>query len=843
MYLFKTIKIFNRFKTVLILAVFIAFSFSGGVKINAGTPSFIVSSPNIYSELIESASFDYTINLGGTVDMDNTTTRGYPTYEVAFQPNISLEIENVGSVPIIDPWIVINDVRDWRNIDSIVKEATRGAVDEQDRLMLIYEFVRSNRYHNYPLMGGNELNDPVKHFNSYGAGFCGNIGKVTSAVAYHAGFTKERHGRDPVSRGMNGHSMSEIALNGRYQFIDTDENAFYLDPENERPVSGDDIVRDSDLAARDYTFGPLFSSWKTGEGASALLGCDDSQHRSITTGYEMHLTLRPGEKLTHRWDNIGKIPGFKAVEYRYNAPGKYYGNSFLDYIPELNNDCLNYAHKHSDVRAAGGNLIGTASNAFIVFEIKSPYPICGGAISAQFNCDEKTDNVGVAVSVDGENWSDVWQRTGRGSFVFDVSLDESLGVKKNVPVYSYFVRFSIASKNESARLSFMKLHSDLFTFPVSLPRLCLGKNSVRYTDKTEGPKHVKVTHTYQESWNIEPPGSPELVYPADNAVTKDDWIEFKWDDVPGADKYHLRVSRRPDMRTPYRPCYDVVINNTKLCNPRTGLFNPDETYYWSVRVRNREGVWGKWSPTQTFKWSGPRPPVELETVERNGKIYLKWQPNPRGNRPLSYEVYASNMKGFKPGKTPYEVISLGEVPSNFAAETTEKELLIVSPDPADNAPNKSFYRIIAIDKNRTPGGSSWPLELEHPFVYSKPLPGAKVGQLYEYRVLTLQSMGDLQHRPQKPGSAFWEKEGYEFSITEGPAWLTINPKTGLISGIPSKYDPGKTNITITVNRTWPNEVTTTYISEVSTNAAKGFQKNGPEFQASDEQRFTLNVIR
>ena len=99
--------------------------------------------------------------------MDNTTTMGVGKYDVAFQPNISLEIENIGSTPVVNPWIVINDVRDWRNIDTILEEATRSATSTQDSIMLIYEFVKSNRIQDSPKFRGDELHDPVKHFNSY----------------------------------------------------------------------------------------------------------------------------------------------------------------------------------------------------------------------------------------------------------------------------------------------------------------------------------------------------------------------------------------------------------------------------------------------------------------------------------------------------------------------------------------------------------------------------------------------------------------------------------------------------------------------------------------------------
>lgn len=769
------------------------------------------------------------MHLDGTVDMDNTTTRGYGQYEVAFQPNISLKIENIGTSPVVDPWIVVNDMRDFRTIDSIITEATRGALDEQDKLMLLYEFARSHRYHDNPLFQGDELHDPVKHFNCYGAGLCDDIGRVTCALAYRAGFTKERHGGDPVIRSMHGHVMSEIAVNGHYQFIDTDENAFYLDPGNEHPVSGDDIVRDSDLAARDYTYGPLFKSWGTGEKAAALLGRDDGKGRSITIGHEMHITLRPGEKLTLRWDNIGKIPGPKTL--------KYFANSFLDYKPKLNGACIECAHESHGITSDNGALISTNSNANITFAVKSPYVICGETVRIRLECGNNSDSAAVAVSIDGEHWKEVWTRTGKGSFTCEATLDDSLGVKGDVAIYGYFVRISLASHTGSARLTSLKLHTDLLTSPIALPRLSLGKNLIRYTDATRGQRRVKVTHTYQESDNITPPAIPVLLSPADNTVSRDAWIEFKWREVSGADKYHLRVSRRADLETSYRPCFDVVIDGIKHCNRRTGLFNESETYYWSIRARNENGVWGNRSPVESFSWSGPRPPVDVKEEYRNGKIYLTWKANSRGNHPVRYEVYASDIRGFTPRREPHTVHTLGEMPSNLIAETTGTEYLIVSHDPADNAPNKSSYRVAAIDENGTPGGSSRPVELEHPLIYSIPVLEAKAGELYEYRVLTLRSLGDLQYRYQKPGYSFWEREGYEFLLTESPVWLTMNPETGVISGTPGNYNTEESRITMIVNRTWPHEVKSNQYRP------EHFMKDIPEYEASDTQSFILKVLR
>ncbi len=74
---------------------------------------FQVSAPKQRAVRTRSHHAEYEIKMGGTVDMDNTTTRHYEIFETAFQPNISLEIANTGDVPVVNPRIVINNRGRW----------------------------------------------------------------------------------------------------------------------------------------------------------------------------------------------------------------------------------------------------------------------------------------------------------------------------------------------------------------------------------------------------------------------------------------------------------------------------------------------------------------------------------------------------------------------------------------------------------------------------------------------------------------------------------------------------------------------------------------------------------
>jgi hypothetical protein len=289
------------------------------------------------------------------------------------------------------------------------------------------------------------------------------------------------------------------------------------------------------------------------------------------------------------------------------------------------------------------------------------------------------------------------------------------------------------------------------------------------------------------------------------------------------------------MKLAYRPCFDVFVTSAEHHSPFAGLFNPDEQYFWHVRVCNKQGVWGKWSPTWKFKWQGPKIPTNLNSTIQEQNISISWQPNPLGTRPVKYEVYGSNERGFTPSKTRYEVMGLDTQPGNLLCTTTETQMLVVSPEATKPAMNCSFYRVVAVDKNGVASGPSELLELPHPFIYSKPITKTKVDKPYRYQVKTLECIGDLQFRYGEPNMDFWEKEGYEFELTQKPAWLNIDKSTGLITGTPGLIDKGTHRITVVCHRKYPHEL------KPGDYRPSDFLKNSPRFQSKHQQSFNLNI--
>lgn len=769
-----------------------------------------------HTKKIQANRAEYSINVGGTVDMDNTTTRLYETFKIAFQNNIVLTIANTGNITVTNPRVITNDKRRWWSMEQILDEILADAKSDQERAFFIYDFVRNNRHHDDPIFTDNELHDPVKMLNVFGAGLCDDSGYVGCSLFYHAGLNENKYGRNPSERTLHGHMMCEAILANGLQFLDIDQNTFYLDLENELPVSGDVIVRDHYLAKREPAYGPIFKGWQIGEKAASLFGRDDGSTFRAVSGHRIEFDLRPGEKIVYRWDNCGKFASDNSESRRGR---RFWGNSLWVYEPILRAERI----KADAVEA---------NDQYVVYEMKMPYAVCGGSIDARFLGRYETETFAVSISLDGTKWKRVWEHTGAGEIACHADIDDALEYKKAPAKYSYLVK--ITSSKEAIRA--FCIETDLMTSPHALARLGVGSNKIEYTDQTAEPHEITVTHLWRESDSIKPPEPPkEPSTPRHGETVRATTVPFRWTPSVQAKHYHIRVSRREDMKLAYRPSFDAIIESAEHHSPFAGLFNPDEQYYWQVRVCNTQGVWGEWSPVWNFRWEGPRIPVNIKYAIEGDIITVSWKPNPRGTRPVRYEVYGSNERGFTPSRESYEVMGLGMQPGNLLCTTTETTMPVVSAETAQPGMNCSFYRVVAVDSEGVAGGPSELLELPHPFIYSTPVATAEVGESYRYEVRTLSCIGDLQHRYAQPNMAFWETESYECELTEKPTWLSVDKGTNTLVGTPGPNDRGAHRVTVVCHRSFPREL------RPGDYRASDFLKNAPRFQSSHQQTFELNV--
>ena len=496
--------------------------------------------------------------------------------------------------------------------------------------------------------------------------------------------------------------------------------------------------------------------------------------------------------------------------------------------------------------AKKAKLAGASSKAQVIYEVKSPYVACGGRVETKFFGLSEKDGFSVSMSLDGKQWKELWQRSGDGPMLCAVDLDEHLEVDRSPPqvrlFHPHLAGVCRRAQRELRSFDDQHGHNDR---PLLACRACaLDRTSVVYSDDsgdgdaTAGRHEITITHRWQESDNVKPPNAPTVPsFPDDGAVVRGSTFAFQWPKIQDADRYHVQLSRRADMRIPYRPAFDVVVDRPSHGSPYTGMFSPDTDYYWRVRTRNEGGVWGEWSDVWRFRWEGPRVPVDLKyAVANNGEINISWQPNPRGPRAHHYEVYGSDERGFSVGKTSYEVMGLGKQPGNFLSETTSTEVLVVSPDAGQSNMNRTYYRVVTVDENGVASGPSDYVELPHPYIFAPRQAKAIVGEPFRAELKTLRSLGDLQHRYAKPTQQYWEREEYEFRLRKAPDWLKLDQQTGILSGTPGPNDKGTTEVEVVAHRRYPHEVAAT--------ATRGhlFQKTASHFQATHRHIVRLRVL-
>jgi len=731
-------------------------------------------------EIVRGSRHEYTIRLGGNLDFENSHTRHNTGFNIAFQPNVSLTIANTGDRPVFWPKLVANGVRDWSTYESLLEDFTRGATNDQERALFIWQAARENRYHCSPLFPDNEFHDPVKVFNSYGLNLCDDMGYCGCSLFKHAGLGKPKYSIDPKVRCLHGHMMCEAVVDDRHQFIDIDESVFYLDRECERPVSGDACARDHDLVRREPHFGPVFAGWDASESSAAIFGNDDVTTQLFLRGHQMRYTLRPGERVVFRWDNIGK---YACHSEKWNHQPPVFGNSKFIYAPRLEGD------------AAPGPL---------VYTVDTPWAICGGTLRAEFTGRDAQDKFALDVSLDGKKSTRVWEGAGHGPVKANVAIDDALQPHRAPAKYHYEVIVTVPSGG--AKLKSLEIETDVMAAPLSLPRLRRGDNKFVYADKQDGPHEVTITHEWRECHKLTPPSPPATVeYPPAGATIRDSIVTFKWPAVSAARAYHIQVSRREDFRIPYRPAYDVVIPKNEWCVPYTGMFAPDTTYYWRSRCRDKWGVWSEWGPAQMFRWEGPRVPLNVRAEKRNDGFMLRWEPNSRGTRPVAYDVYGSDEKGFSVHKSAYDSYTRGKVPANFLGRTAGTEMVVVSPTPAHANMNRCYYRVVAVDAHGTESICSDFAEMPHPHFWSKPPATAKVGAPFSYQPGVISSLGDVQHHYEQPQKKLWDIEQLTFALRKGPAWLKVDAKTGQLTGTPDA--PGKCHIEFEVRTQFGGKAT------------------------------------
>ena len=323
------------------------------------------------------------------------------------------------------------------------------------------------------------------------------------------------------------------------------------------------------------------------------------------------------------------------------------------------------------------------------------------------------------------------------------------------------------------------------------------------------------------------------VAPADGSTVEGTRVTFKWE-PPAHPKgakivdYQVQLCERRDMRWVFSPNFDKLVSYTpsrgkaEWTVPGVGLLNPNTPYYWRVRAKDANGVWGPWSAAWAVQCDAPGVPLNVKAAAdpAAGTVRLTWTPNPDGARPVAFKVYASDEKGFTPSDTPY-LVRMGrgfcksmeefeartkyseyvKTPPDLMGTTAECQLPMVGPELTAANANKAHYRVVAVDARGIESGCSDYAEAPRPFIYTQPNTRATAGKPWAYGPASLLSIGDLRCRRSKKSSynrAFWDREELTWSLAKAPKWLTIDKATGRVAGTPGAAAVGEHAVTVRV---------------------------------------------
>jgi hypothetical protein len=754
--------------------------------------------PKRHVEDVTTAPFTYTIRQGGTMDgkMCTTLPGVWEPYEQTWESSRSIRMENIGAANVINPWLKTGPV-DFFSQQTIANSVVEGLSTEREKALAIFYFYITHRYHK-----GNGDNgaqgDVSQAINVFGFNTCGNSTLCLSDLLDKVGM------RDCIFSHCPGHVVPQVFFDGKYNTLDGDMATMMLLRDNHTLASERDLIRDHDLIKRMHQYGIMspmnprknnedYSQYYTWEG-------ETTQKLKGWAWWTMGMVLRPHEALEWRWGHEtpvkyhGDMAGHPPI-----VPDTIY-NGLWEYAPDFKNDgqwragatVTNIANKDGVIAATEG---GTGT---VLWHMKVPYQFVGGTLTAAGD--------GYAFEIGFLDPKD-WRKTVYTPLATLAEFDAKFR-SRTADGSEYWLRCTLTGK---ASLSAVNIQNDIQMAPLAMPSMSVGNNSFTYMEHTDdktganAARNLRITHTWVERSKTRPPKAPESpVYPANGGESDGTDVVFQWNAVTDPDgdaitDYHFQLSDRPDMRWPLSPNFDKYISRTpdkgKTCYtlPRPGLLTHGRVYYWHVKAKDSNGVWGPWSSPWSFTAQGPAYPLDvaLKYNPDTGTGTLTWSPNPLGRPPAKYRVYGSDEKGFTVHDAPYEV-NLGETkelanpfPANFVAEVTGTSLDVVGVGNALPNANKAYYRVVAVDGGDKRSGDSEHVEAPRPFIYSAPVTKAPEGQAYRYQVKAIHSLGDLTRRDAakpKPGVRFWKIEPLKFSLTQKPVWMSINADTGLITG-------------------------------------------------------------
>jgi len=747
--------------------------------------------------------------MGGSID--GTMTRGpmmFWKYEPGWQPNVEVVIANVGDTPVRNPRVIVNDRRDWRTLQAIVDEATRGCTTDAERARGIWEFVRQGVFNAYP--SSDEAGQAVRMFNDYGFGFCSEMTKVLGELWQAAGLESRMAVWKPY------HTAPEVRYDGGWHYLDASFKAILLDWDGQTGASGARAVEDPALVRRSMAQGlvrgPEQDAVRRQFYAATFVPPVGVPHWAHSPADAPDWELLPGASMAWRWSHVGKHYSTYQNAFPERSDPNLFANGELVYEPALGSaagrlgivDAANLAPPQGRglQPARGGQPVSAT------WKLALPWPLVGGRIEADLAAAG-----GLGVSRDGRNFTALTSGSSPSA-----SLDEWLS-----PGTSQSADRAIWLRVESGgAINRLLISLDVQMNLLALPELELGNNRVAYRDDSAGARRLQIAQRWIERTGWTPPAAPRPVSPIGGSDAGSTGLTFTWQPPASPDglaRYQFELYDRADLKWTLSPWFERFSDEPRWQLPEPGILQPDATYSWRVRAQSTPSVWGPWSEPAAFRAVQPARPHDLSLAPVGAGYHLRWRAGEGGSQPVRYRLYGSFERGFSLHEAPYEALLGGGAvrteaeyqqataqtdpwstaiwPGNYVATVDGSDVPVIGPDALPGG-NKFYWRVVAEDADGNRSAPSECLALPQPVIGSVAPTALAAGQALDYEPVLVSSLGRLTTL----GSglwAFWDAMHPSWSIASGPAGLSIEPDSGRLTG---RLPNGRHRITIEARVEW-----------------------------------------
>lgn len=658
----------------------------------------------------------------------------------AFENNLEYSIENKDDKDIYI-YGFKDSFLDFSNTKNLIQSLFKNTDKKEKKLYLLWKFF--NEYINLEDQNlADHMEDKnfslIRYLNFMTGGEKESLNALFALFLRASGLGVKKTEKRP-----DNPSLLRVSIDSKETLVDAFEGST-------SPFLGN-ILPDDEKGFLDYKDlqKDLYKILKSWQGSKAYL-LDlakkdiswENWQDSYKDPYTMGFYLKPKEKIVFSPDFYGAFYG-KKRPYANIINGK----KILNFHRNPNLGKFFHYRKMNIT----DNLFSCEKDGKVWFDHQSSYPITGFLLEGRLYSGslEITSNLS----------SETFSVNELGEFALYSSINE--GQKLSDLVNEIYVII----EGQAAKF---RLNSLTIYFQANwtcIPRLRAGNN--RFGIRAE-EGNLRITHSYIIS-TMDRPIAPQLREPRRGL--------FSWTSLPDASEYEFILSLDRSCEIPYSPAFHKLSKRVQVKIEVYKLLRPNTHYYWRVRAKNKNGVWGYWSPVKRYTHEAPDKVKGLILELSQDKLLLSWD---KAKNAKSYMVFAENISSFIPSHTKY---------FSYKASSTSKKMLehasnllkqvknpFLSLDLTKDRDLLQFhYRVYAIDKNKNRGLASDLLSLPYPFIFKDTIDSkALVDQPYSCKPTYLYDLGFL--------GSHMDDLVYELY---GPIWLSIDKKDGALLGTPS----------------------------------------------------------